>query len=403
MNTNNWVCKSIVLLLISLALASCDKEKHLEGGELTEQSATLEIITKDKTELADPYTLRSIEIDKPEIEQTTIDLRAHLTLSTEGEKAISISIDEEAAKKYGKGNVKLLPSSAISIPKEITPIPAFAVTSEPISVTINLTDEIEFDEIYTFALRLDPINGAKMNKPNDVVIFTLLREENKVQVKKAVLLTRDFYFDLAKDFSHRGDFTMECLVNAEKFRDSEDEGEAQISTLMGIEGGTLLRFGDAGVPGNKLQAAGEVIDLPFETKAWYHVAFTYEAATQIVTVYIDGEMKSSFRKPCSIVPRGDKWYIGRSWSSNRGLQAMLAEVRVWQSVRKPSEIMEHMMQEDPKNPDLLAYWKMNSADGEKVTDLTGNGYDLILKVQQGSADPKVNVVTLDTPLDSVEK
>ena len=46
---------------------------------------------------------------------------------------------------------------------------------------------------------------------------------------------------------------------------------------------------------------------------------------------------------------------------------------------------------------------MNSADGEKVTDLTGNGYDLILKVQQGSADPKVNVVTLDTPLDSVEK
>ena len=45
---------------------------------------------------------------------------------------------------------------------------------------------------------------------------------------------------------------------------------------------------------------------------------------------------------------------------------MLAEVRVWQSVRKPSEIMEHMMQEDPKNPDLLAYWKMNSADGEKV-------------------------------------
>ena len=160
MNTNNWVCKSIVLLLISLALASCDKEKHLEGGELTEQSATLEIITKDKTELADPYTLRSIEIDKPEIEQTTIDLRAHLTLSTEGEKAISISIDEEAAKKYSKGNVKLLPSSAISIPKEITPIPAFAVTSEPISVTINLTDEIEFDEIYTFALRLDPINGC---------------------------------------------------------------------------------------------------------------------------------------------------------------------------------------------------------------------------------------------------
>ena len=63
MNTNNWVCKSIVLLLISLALASCDKEKHLKGGELTEQSATLEIITKDKTELADPLSL--IHISEP--------------------------------------------------------------------------------------------------------------------------------------------------------------------------------------------------------------------------------------------------------------------------------------------------------------------------------------------------
>jgi len=196
---------------------------------------------------------------------------------------------------------------------------------------------------------------------------------------------------------------MECLVNAQKFRDSEDEGEAQISTLMGIEGGTLLRFGDAGVPGNKLQAAGEVIDLPFETKAWYHVAFTYEAATQIVTVYIDGEMKSSFRKPCSIVPRGDKWYIGRSYSGGRGLYAMLAEVRVWKSVRKPAELLEHMLKEDPTNPALLAYWKMDAAEGATVTDLTGNGHDLVLRVQQGSADPKVNVVTLDSPLESVEK
>lgn len=403
MNTNNWVCKSIMLLLISLALASCDKEKPLEGGELIEQRATLEIINNDRVEMASPYSLRSIQINDPDEEEVTVYLRAHLALSTEGEKPISISVDEEAAKQYGKGDVKLLPSSAIEIPKDITPIRGTAITSDPIPVTIRITKDIEFDQLYTFALRLDPIQGAKSNRPNDVAIFTLLREENTPEVKRAVLLTRDFYFDLAKDFSHRGDFTMECLVNAQKFRDSEDVGEAMISTLMGIEGGTLLRFGDAGVPGNYLQAAGEKINLPFETKAWYHIAFTYEAATQIATVYIDGEMKSSFRKPCSIVPRGDKWYIGRSWSSNRGLQAMLAEVRVWQSVRKPSEIMEHMMQEDPKNPDLLAYWKMNSADGEKVTDLTGNGYDLILKVQQGSADPKVNVVTLDTPLDSVEK
>lgn len=394
--------RTLLLLGTIVIISACDKEKHLKGGELTEQSATLEVVEKDKIELANPHQLRAIEIKDPELKTTTISLRAHLTLPTQKDQPFTVSVDEEAAKRYGKGEVKLLPSQLISIPEEIRPIAQFAVTSDPFDVTIHLTDEIEFDEVYTFALRLNPIEGAYMNTPNEVVVFTLLRREDKVQINKAVRLTREVYFALEKDFTHNGDFTMECLVNVEKFRDNDDQGEAQITTLMGIEGGTLLRFGDFGY-GNKIQAPGyNVENFTFDTNTWYHIALTYNAKKQQTILYIDGKEYANYPKYCSL-RGGDNWYIGRSYSNGRGLPGLLSEVRVWKTTRTQAEIQDNMMQVDPTNSDLLAYWKMDSAEETRVNDLTGNGHNLLLKVQLGNEKPKVNVVTIDPPLEGIEK
>lgn len=404
MNITKCIYTSVALLGATLALSSCDDAKPISGGGLIEQSAKLEVIANNAIEIANPYTTRSFELSEAGVMNTSLQLRVHLSMPAAQETKISIVADEAAAKQYGKGDVRVLPSSMISIPKEIAPIHTGSIVSDPIKIEINLTEEIEYDDTYTFALRLAPIEGAHMASPNDVVIYDIVRRENKILIKQVTRITREVYFELQKDFSHYGDFTMECLVNVEKFRtDGADSGEALITTLMGIEGGTLLRFGDFG-SGNKIQAAGyNVTNFTFEPNQWYHIAFTYTSSNRECILYIDGQEIAKFPNSASIVPSRNKWYIGRSWSDNRGLPGKLAEVRVWTTARTQQEIQESMLEVDPKNPALLAYWKMNSAGGNTITDFTGHGYDLLQVSQPGGTPKDVDVITLDPALDGVEK
>jgi hypothetical protein len=243
------------------------------------------------------------------------------------------------------------------------------------------------------------VEGAQVIKPlHNVALFTIERFVESTDILKSVRLTRDLYFEISQDFGSKGDdaLTMETLICVEKFRDEQDQGEAFISTLMGIEGGTLMRFGDQGIPGNHLQAAGTEIDFDFKTGQWYHVAMTCDKGS--TKVYVDGKLQATFDKECSL-QGGNPFLIGRSFSGGRGIQARLSEMRIWTVARSAEDIREGMYRVDATAPGLLAYWRMITADGSVVADMTGNGYDLHLKGQaEKEGDQPVEIFDEPTPI-----
>lgn len=387
----------LFLALLGLVLVSaCDRPKAVEGGAMIIQTAELSIFNDGSTELANSDKVRTLILEKPEILSTTQNLTISLFRPTTKATTATVEVDAEAAKDYlRKKGLKhpILDAKHLEIPKEVV-IPANAILSIPFAVKATLPEDAPFNTPYIFALTLKSIEGGAISKRNATAIFTIERFKESPQTVKAIYLTRSDYLEPIKSFSHDGDLTMECLVNVEKFRGGNDPGEANISTLMGIEGGTLLRFGDSGVPGNRMQASGQQIEFDFQENKWYHIAYVCKDGQ--VTFYVNGEQKSTYRKQSSL---GSNWYIGRSYSDVRGLAGKLAEVRVWKKARTQPEIQESMYQVDPKTEGLLAYWKMNVATGSTIKDLTEQGYDLTQKGQDGkSGNVNVNIISLEEPV-----
>lgn len=195
--------------------------------------------------------------------------------------------------------------------------------------------------------------------------------------------------------------TLEALINVEEFNKNG------ISTVMGIEGDFLLRFGDSS-PDNVLQVAtmngNYQVDFEFETNRWYHLAvtFTQDASYYAnVEVYVDGVKKGeklgwqmkgggtwwgdpvrqgvNFSKNWSYEPDGNRcFWMGYSYDANRDLKGKMTEIRIWNKVLTAEEINapDHFYTVDPKSEGLYSYWKFTEGQGATIEDATGNGNKL---------------------------
>lgn len=186
----------------------------------------------------------------------------------------------------------------IKVPEQVT-IKAGNISSDMFQVIAQLTEDIPMNTPHLFAIKLKNVAGSTIAQQGMVAYYTIERYQETPSVNKVIRLTRQDYLALDKQFPHSTyTLTMEALVYVEKFRSPEDVGDAQISTLMGVENATLLRFGDSGVPGNHLQAKGTEVKYPFQENKWYHIAFT--AASNKITVYVNGNEVTSFNSSASL-------------------------------------------------------------------------------------------------------
>ena len=389
--------------LLALGLAACDSKSDLEPGSLTGDTAAVLNLVKDdgKMSQSSPYRITGFVISDPEITSQDVVMNVQLFRPAEETRKVTLAVDKEAADRYQQlqGQAyKLLDPSLITLPEQVV-VKKGATYSDNFTIKAGVPETLEPNTKYLFAIALTEVECSKVIRPiHSIALFTVERFVESDDILKSVRLTRDLYFTLAQPFGSKGDeaMTLETLINVEKFRTPEDPGEASISTLMGVEGGTLLRFGDSGVPGNQLQANGTRVDFTFETGKWYHIAMT--CADGITRVYINGDLKATFPKRGSL-SGGNPFLIGRSWSQGRGIQARLSETRVWSVARSAEEIKDNMYKVDAKSSGLLAYWRMIAADGSVVTDATGNNYDLLLKGQAGkSGDQPVEIYEESSPI-----
>lgn len=389
--------------LLALGFAACDSKSDLEPGSLTGDTAAVLNLVKDdgKMSQSSPYRITGFVISDPEITSQDVMMNVQLFRPAEETRKVTLAVDKEAADRYQQLHgqaYKLLDPSMITLPEQVV-VKKGATYSDNFTIKVSVPETLEPNTKYLFAIALTEVECSTVISPiHSIALFTVERFVESDDILKSVRLTRDLYFTLAQPFGSKGDeaMTLETLINVEKFRTPEDPGEASISTLMGVEGGTLLRFGDSGVPGNQLQANGTRIDFTFETGKWYHIAMTITDG--ITKVYINGDLKATFPKGGSL-SGGNPFLIGQSYSQGRGIQARLSETRVWSVARSAEEIKDNMYKVDAKSGGLLAYWRMITADGSVVSDATGNNYDLLQKGQAAkSGDQPVEIYEESSPI-----
>ena len=207
--------------------------------------------------------------------------------------------------------------------------------------------------------------------------------------------------------------TVELLVKHDKdFEVTSSWNGNGIGTLFGTERRFLIRHGDNQENYqewelvyvlNATESNGEYIESKVKSSVnipadqWVHIAAVLDGEAKTVTLYQDGEVVGSATMDDDIRPIDlteeytrqaeglQKFYLGRSYSTNRDFCGLMSEVRVWNRALTADDINapNHFYKVDPASEGLVAYWKLDDGTGYIAKDYTANGNDLTGEVYSG--------------------
>ena len=183
--------------------------------------------------------------------------------------------------------------------------------------------------------------------------------------------------------------TVEAMIYIRNF-------DRQISTVFGVEGVFLLRFGDANLEPNIMQVAfpngnNFPIDYEFKTNTWYHIAYVFKS-NQYQRLYVNGAEVANLDGKCDLfgLPLARSFYkderyynasqnkytewrvfwFGYSWEYTRFFDGLMTELRFWHKGLSPQEInaKDHFYTVPENSKGLMNYWKFTEGTGNKVSD-----------------------------------
>ena len=191
-------------------------------------------------------------------------------------------------------------------------------------------------------------------------------------------------------------FTLEAYINPDFYN------MLDISTIMGIEGNFLIRFGNGqGVSYSTLQVVYDGGEMTvknfvplFEGNKWFHLAVTFDKGK--IAAYINGIQAATATSRSSYVnfgvthegdeidgPYGRRFFwVGYSYDESRTFNGRLSEVRIWNKALSSDEINSpnHFYYVDPSSEGLVAYWKFNEESGAMtIKDWSQYGNDMQLE------------------------
>lgn len=251
--------------------------------------------------------------------------------------------------------------------------------------------------VYSEACQLQ-LNNIMQGEDGVTYVLPLLISTNDVStissssvayvvIKKPIRIYKAMQFGtywldvrLPASFKSTTSVTYEALVYATSWR--------MLGTIMGNEGVLIMRTGDLNHPANELQMAGNVqmqmsnCDA-WTTGKWYHVAFTYDAASGKAELYLNGESINSKNVGAVSFDLNNRFTVGYAYDydSSRKWYGYMSEVRLWSVARTANQIKENMMYVNPDSEGLEGYWKLNGEDIEErdgvwyVLDQTSHHYD----------------------------
>lgn len=402
-----------------------------------------------------PVQLATFSNNRPTYDCT---LQAALTYPAAQDVRVSLAVDPSLVAAYNAryGTAwPMLDEKYYTLSAAETTIAAGRTVSDP--VTLQLRELMGEGEEQTGALPLDEtflvpvrISGASMDvlRGSDVAYYVVKRSSAitvAAQLGEGNWInfpTLDKYGTNSSAWNGLTAMTYEALIYIDEFATTDAEGlPVNISSVLGVEQYLLLRIGDTNFERQQLQFDGSGSGSQFgkfpgrdatknlEAGRWYHVACTYDQATQTVRIYVDGRIQSEESGVGIATPSEDnrinlamralydyylnnptednekkyggfvdayQFFIGRSYNEYRPLNGKIAEARVWSVARTPEQIWENMYNvENPADdPTLLGYWKFNEGAGNTVRDYSMYGNDGVAESDitwpAGIEIPKIN-------------
>jgi hypothetical protein len=259
-------------------------------------------------------------------------------------------------------------------------------TSVSGSAEFSITSIANFQQgiIYCVPITITNVNGIGVLEASRT-LYVLI---NQTIITPAATLSPNYFtvpsFQTDPTLASVSKLTLECRVFVNKFQTANPF----ISSIIGIEENFLLRFGDVAVANNQVELAGGLINgnkypvagnTLFSTGQWYHVAAVYNGST--ISVYVNGVLDNYTVAEAGGINLTDTYsggfHIGYS-ADGRLTNGYVSEARVWTTALTSAQLINNLCYVDPTSKDLLAYWRLNSADATgKVTDLTGHGYTAV--------------------------
>lgn len=385
-------------------------------------------------------------------------LQAALTYPAAQDVRVSLAVDPSLVAAYNAryGTAwPMLDEKYYTLSAPETTIAAGRTVSDV--VTLQLRGLMGEGEEQTGALPLDEtflvpvrISGASMDvlRGSDVAYYVVKRSSAitvAAQLGEGNWInfpTLDKYGANSSAWNGLTAMTYEALIYIDEFATTDAEGlPVNISSVLGVEQYLLLRIGDTNFERQQLQFDGSGSGSQFgkfpgkdatknlEAGRWYHVACTYDQATQTVRIYVDGRIQSE-QSGVGIATQSEdnrinlamralydyylnnptednekkyggfvdayQFFIGKSYDEKRPLNGKIAEARVWSVARTPEQIWENMYNvENPADdPTLLGYWKFNEGAGNTVRDYSMYGNDGVAESDitwpAGIEIPKIN-------------
>lgn len=134
------------------------------------------------------------------------------------------------------------------------------------------------------------------------------------------------------------------------------EGSGQSGYLLRVGGNGIVNFNLGSGDWNELNTPENSVSL----NTWHHIAATYDGSTQ--KIYVDGDLVDSRNMSLNIINASSAdLMIGDSYSySGRNIDAVIDEVRIWNTTRTQAELSGNMSSElILPQTGLVAYYKFN--------------------------------------------
>ena len=371
----------VLALSAVFAFASCQTEKEaLEKHHFTNklyintQSVSEELLVK----AGSGDMVRTLNI------ATALQVEEDLT----GVLVADTSLVEQYRNEYMMPEAVALPLSCCAIDNPEVVILKGSNASAPATITFTNLGNLNRNLVYVMPVALKNVTDINVIASKTVVYYVFKGAalinvvcnftENRAGVKE---------WKTPEKFTNMRQFTAECLVR-------QNVAGRLISTIMGTEGGYLLRIGDAGVPDTQLQIAcgpnHTNSDMTLTLGRWTHIACVFDNG--YTTVYFDGkkvlDRANSGRSSVTWGAYGDDkdevsgryFWLSYSYAHDRYFDGEMAEVRIWNRCLSEEEINAdtHFYTVDPYSEGLAAYWKMDDGAGTVLKDSSPNGNDLTL-------------------------
>ncbi|WP_300700250.1 DUF1735 and LamG domain-containing protein [Bacteroides sp.] len=355
---------SITLLASALVSCSNDTETFDNQVYINASAKTTSVLLKSTAPTAEGKF--KVAIPQPESKDITISLKAEPAL-----------VATYNAAYYD--HAEALPAQYYALEKQQVSILAGSTVSDEVAVKFKDLTQLDREKIYVLPVTIEQANIGILESAR--TMYYVLKGAALINV--VANITKNLvYVNWSKPevADNLKQLTAEALIRVNKF-------DKMLTTIMGIEGGFLIRIGDAGIPNNQLQVAttaGNVTssDLVIPTGEWTHIAVTYDADAGKIIVYINGKNKLEADKNCGAInwaktktDEGNGFWIGHSYNRERFLEGEITECRIWNKVLTQDDInaKDHFYEVVPGTEGLVSYWKFDEGAGTAITDYSGNG------------------------------